>query len=154
MAACTLTRRVLADPDLTLRTITDLPRLPEWNRVIRRVLETPDALTPGSEWVVEIAAMGQRWASRSRLSLLDEEGRRFEYRSMTDDGNPSYAEWAWAVTPTVEGCEVSVSWNVHPATFWRRLLFARIRRHQLRRTEVPASLIALQDALETTVARG
>lgn len=96
MRTCTLTRRVGTDPDLALRVITDLPRLPD----------------------------------------------------------PSYAEWVWTVAPTSEGCEISVSWQLHPATFWRRALLARIRQRQLRRTEVPASLTALQAALETTVARG
>jgi hypothetical protein len=94
MRRCTVTRRVEADPDATLRTLCDLQRLPDWNPSISRLLEVPEALVPGAEWVVEVVALGQHWPSRSRLVVLDERARRFEYRSMTDDGNPSYAEWA------------------------------------------------------------
>lgn len=31
-------------------------------------------------------------SSRSRLTALDRNARRFAYRSATDDGNPSYAK--------------------------------------------------------------
>lgn len=159
MRPCTLTRHIAADPDVTLRTLCDLDRLPDWNPGITRLIEAPEALVPGAEWVVEVAALGQRWPSRSRLSVLDEAARRFEYRSMTDDGNPSYAEWVWVVRPAAHGCEVSVSWTLHPATFWRRVLLGRIRLRQLRRSEVPASLDALEGTLTArpeggTVLRG
>jgi uncharacterized protein YndB with AHSA1/START domain len=158
MRPYTLTRHVDADPDATLRALCDLDRLPDWNPGITRLLEAPASLVPGAEWVVEVAALGQRWPSRSRLSVLDEGARRFEYRSVTDDGNPSYAEWAWGVRPAAHGCEVTVSWTLHPATFWRRVLLGRVRQRQLRRSEVPASLDALARMLATrpegTVPRG
>jgi hypothetical protein len=65
------------------------------------------------------------------------------YRSATDDGNPSYAHWAWDVADDPGGSRVTVSWDVHPVTFWRRVLLARIRARQITRTEIPASLEAL-----------
>lgn len=138
-----LTRRIEADPDAVFRTVTDLSGLPEWNHAIARVLEMPGELTTGSEWVVEVRALGRRWPSRSRLEELDPQTRRFAYRSGTDDGNPSFATWTWTVTEAPGGCEVEVTWRVHPRTFWRRVLFARVREAQLRRHEVPASLVAL-----------
>jgi hypothetical protein len=76
----------------------------------------------------------------------------FAYRSGADDGNPSYAIWRWQVDPLEQGGSlVTVSWDLHPATFWRRALLARIRARQLRR-EVPASIVALTRALQGSAA--
>ena len=66
----------------------------------------------------------------------------FEHISQSDDGNPSYAVWRWSVTPHERGARIAVEWSGYPKTFWRRLLFARLRRKQLQR-EVPTSLHAL-----------
>lgn len=145
-----LTRRLAVDPDTAMRTITDLRRLPEWNAGITKVLEVPDDLTPGCEWVVTVAALDQTWPSRSRLEVLDLGAREFRYRSATDDGNPSYAGWTWRVTERPGGCEVHVTWEIHPRTFWRRVLFAPIRRRQLASSEVPASLAGLAAAARRT----
>lgn len=139
----TLRRRIAVDPDTVFRAVTDLNGLPTWNRAITRVLDAPAELTPGCEWVVEVRALGQRWPSRSRLVELDPQARRFAYRSGTDDGNPSYATWMWTVTGAPGGSDVEVTWTVSPRTFWRRVLLARVRAAQLRRHEVPASLVAL-----------
>ncbi len=132
-----------APPDTVFATLTDIAGLPSWNAVITAVVEQPDRLEPGAEWVVELRALGQSWRSRSTLEELDVPGRRFAYRSCSDDGNPSYAQWAWTVTAEPAGSRVAVSWDLHPATFWRRVLLARIRARQLSRTELPASLEAL-----------
>lgn len=148
----TLTHTIDADPDAVFRTLTDISTLPDWNSAITRTLEIPADLRPGAEWVVELAALGQRWPSRSRLAVLDPEARTFRYRSGTDDGNPSYADWDWVVTPVPGGSEVAVTWQVVPKTFWRRVLFARIRRRQLLRTEVPTSLAALAGAAASRTA--
>ena len=51
------------------------------------------------------------------------------------------------------GSEVSVTWSVNPPRFWGRLLLAHARADQLRATEVPASLDALQELAERTAAR-
>ena len=55
------------------------------------------AVGAGSAWVVELHALGQSWPSRSTVTLLDRSTRRFSYRSQTDDGNPSHADWNWQV---------------------------------------------------------
>lgn len=136
-----------ASADAVFSTLTDLARLPEWNEVITKVLEQPESLRPGAEWVVELHALGSRWPSRSTVLDHDPAERRFRYQSRTDDGNPSRAEWEWqvkALSPTT--CEVTVSWLVQPRTFWRRVLLARIRARQLRHREVPASLARLAAA--------
>lgn len=153
MKPTTLTRHLHVEPDAALRKIVDVHSLPTWNAAITRVLEAPTTLTVGDEWVVEMSALGQRWSSRSRLTALDRNARRFSYRSATDDGNPSYAQWTWAVAEAPGGCEVTVTWTLSPQTFWRRALLGRIRQHQLR-TEVATSLAALQSAVEAEVARG
>lgn len=132
-----------ADPDVVYGAITDIDELPVWNGAITAVVDAPDELAEGSEWVVELRALGQRWHSRSTLQDLDPEARRFGYRSRTDDGNPSWADWRWSVDEHPDGAEVIVEWDLHPATFWRRVLFIHIRRRQLARREVPASLAAL-----------
>jgi uncharacterized protein YndB with AHSA1/START domain len=134
---------VPATADAVFRTLTDISRLPEWNDVMTSVIEKPDRLEVGAEWLVEFHALGQTWRSRSVVEEIDLAARRFAYRSGTDDGNPSYARWTWEVTDHADGSQVSVSWELHPVTFWRRVLLVRIRGRQLARHEIPASLAAL-----------
>lgn len=141
-----------ADADAVFASITDLARLPKWNDRMTRVIELPDRLEPGAEWVVEFKVFERKWRSRSRVHSVDLGTRSFAYRTQTDDGNPSVSEWRWDVEPTAAGSRVTVAWNLHPATFWRRLLFARIRARQLARTEVPASLAALGRVAQTRTA--
>jgi uncharacterized protein YndB with AHSA1/START domain len=109
--------------------ITDVAALPSWNEHVRRVLEAPDRpLAEGDEWVVEMQAMGRTWPSRARVLRHDPDTGRFEHRSRTDDGNPSWAEWRWQVTPLTDGrTRLSVEWELEPRSFWRRLLLARLR---------------------------
>lgn len=123
--------------------ITDVAGLPMWNAAMTRVCERPDVLEAGTEWVVEFHALGRTWRSRSRCEDIDAAKGRFAYRSGTDDGNPSYADWRWTVTPAGTGSRVEVSWDLHPLTFWRRALLVRIRAQQLAKREVSKSLIEL-----------
>jgi len=153
MKTTTLTQHLDVEPDAALSTITDVHALTSWNAAITRVLDAPATLGVGDEWVVEMSALGQTWSSRSRLIALDRDTRRFSYRSVTDDGNPSYAEWTWTVAEAPGGCEVTVTWTLNPQTFWRRVLLGRIRQRQLTKTEVPTSLAALQAAFEAAGAR-
>jgi len=141
-----VTRFVAASPDDVFGLITTPARLAEWNGAIVRAVDTPDELRPGAVWVVELSALGQSWRSRSTLVDIDPEARHFSYQSRTDDGNPSYADWSWNVADAPGGCEVTVSFALYPATFWRRVLLAKIRASQLRRRELPASLRALASA--------
>jgi hypothetical protein len=137
------TQFVAARPDEVFELISDPVRLPEWNRAIVGVIDVPDKLRPGDQWVVQLSALGQSWASRSTVVDIDRQARHFAYRSQTDDGNPSHADWAWQVSDAPGGCEVTVSCALHPATFWRRVLLVRVRAWQLQRRELPASLLAL-----------
>jgi uncharacterized protein YndB with AHSA1/START domain len=137
------TQFVAAGPDHVFGLITDPERLPEWNRAVVRVIEVPDKLAPGAEWVVQLSTLGQSWASRSTVVDIDRPARHFAYRSQTDDGNPSHADWAWQVSDAPGGCEVTVSCALQPATFWRRVLLVKVRAWQLQRRELPTSLIAL-----------
>jgi len=128
--------------------ISDLDRLPEWNRAIERVVERPAALEPGAEWVVVMHPEHlPRWRSRSHVEALEPE-RRFAYRSHTDDHNPSFAVWQWALTPTGEnGVEVTVRWEGYPKTIGRKLLGAPMRSRMLTR-EVAVSLAAVRTRVE------
>lgn len=137
-----ITESVRAPADEVFALVTDIDRLPEWNGIITKVVDRPATLGSDTEWVVELRAMGNSWRSRSRVLELDPRGRRFTYRSQTDDGNPSYADWTWTVTGESGESQVTVTWDLHPETFWRRTLFVRIRKRQLDR-EVRASLQAL-----------
>jgi len=134
---------VAKHPDIVFAALADIDRLPSWNARMISVVERPPAMTPGAEWVVELCVLGRRWRSRSTLAELDAVNRRFVYRSRTDDGNPSYAEWEWTVAEHPAGSRVRVAWCLHPVTFWRRVLLVRMRARQLARTELPASLAAL-----------
>jgi uncharacterized protein YndB with AHSA1/START domain len=139
-----------ADADAVFGLLTTPARLPEWNGAIARVVDAPEHLTNGAQWLVEFKAMGQSWRSRSTVLEVDSAGHNFVYRSQTDDGNPSYADWSWHVADAPGGCEVTVSYALHPATFWRRVLLVKIRARQLRRRELPSSLQALA-SLATSV---
>ena len=145
----TTTRFVAAAPDDVFALITAPERLPQWNGAIVRSVESPGELRPGAEWVVQLSALGQAWQSRSTVLDIDSEARHFAYRSRTDDGNPSYAIWSWRVADAPGGCEVTVSFTLRPATFWRRVLLVKIRASQLRRREVPESLRALASVATT-----
>ena len=139
-----------ADPDVVFAAITDLDRLPEWNAHVPTIVERPDRpLAKDVEWVVRINAMGSHWNSRSRVVAYDPHERRFQHFTQSDDGNPSYANWTWQVMPTDDGrSRLEVRWDAHPKTFWRRALFAKIRRSNLR-SEVPTSLATLADQIRT-----
>ena len=64
---------VNAAPDATFRLITDVDRLPEWNRAIERVVEPASDLIPGTEWVVKMhPSRGMTWQSRSRVEEIDD----------------------------------------------------------------------------------
>jgi hypothetical protein len=134
------------EADVAFATLTDLAHLSTWNERMTRVVALPDRVEPGAEWTVEFAMFGRRWQSRSRVTTLDTVARRFEYRTHTDDGNPSFADWYWGVEPEGKGCHVNVSWELYALTFWRRVLFSRVRARQLAHDEVPASLTALGGA--------
>jgi uncharacterized protein YndB with AHSA1/START domain len=135
---------VNAGPDATFRLITDIDRLPEWNRAIERVVQPAPDLTPGTEWVVKMhPGRGMTWQSRSRVEEIDKDVRRFRYRTWNADGNPSYADWKWEVVPLDSMAQVSVSWDVYLKTLDRKLLAGPIRKRQLRK-EVAESLLSLE----------
>lgn len=138
-----VSRTVGVTADDVFATITDLARLPEWNAAITAVVQQPDRLEVAAEWTVEMHALGQTWHSRSVVEALDPVGRCFAYRSVTDDGNPSYALWTWVVADHPDGALVTVASELHPLTFWRRVLLVRVRSRQLAHTEVTRSLAAL-----------
>ena len=122
-----------APVDSVYRVITDIDRLPEWNKEIGQVHESPEAMGPGAQWVVEIHAMGTHWRSRSEVVEVDAAGGVFAYRSVSDDGNPSFADWRWELTPTDEGrTHVVVAVSANPRTFWRRYLLSNLRPPVLR----------------------
>jgi uncharacterized protein YndB with AHSA1/START domain len=139
---------IAAPPDVVFAAISDIDRLPEWNAVMQSVVERPAVLEPGAQWVVAFRALGQGWHSRATLDELDRVERRFAFHSGTDDGNPSNAAWVWKVDEDPAGSRVTVRWELRPVTFWRRVLFVKVRARQLQRIEVPASLLALAAHVE------
>jgi uncharacterized protein YndB with AHSA1/START domain len=148
------TSQVAADVPAPAATVfaalTDVASLPRWNARIARVVEPPSApLAPGAVWVVQmkIPSPPTSWPSRATCTAYDADRLVLGHRSVTDDGNPSYVDWRWRVVPTSTGsARVEVTWSVNPRTFWRRLLLARMRRHQLV-SEVRTSLRDLGEHL-------
>jgi uncharacterized protein YndB with AHSA1/START domain len=133
------------------RLVTDIDRLPEWNTTITEVIERHPAVEPGAQWVVALHVMGNRWKSRSRVLEHDPRGLRFAYRSQTDDDNPSYGIWTWDVGGDDPArSTVLVSWELHPKTFFRRVLGAPLRNRQLR-GEVRQSLRRLEQTVAPPV---
>jgi hypothetical protein len=144
--------RLTAAADAVFAVLVGIDRLPEWNARIHHVIENPAGpVAEDTEWVVQMRASGGRWPSRSRALVVDPVSGRFEYETHTDDGNPSSALWSWQVTPAGGGCELRVTWAVHPRTWGRRLLGARIRRPALI-TEVRTSLAGLDAYLRLSKA--
>jgi uncharacterized protein YndB with AHSA1/START domain len=142
-----VTTHVAASPEAVFDVVTDIQRLPEWNRGITDIVEAPERLEEGAVWKVRIHAMRQSWVSRSTATALDMGTLHFAYRSQSDDGNPSYADWAWRIEPEDDGARAIVTVNLVPITFWRRYLFARIRRPGLHK-EMGESLAALTALLQ------
>jgi uncharacterized protein YndB with AHSA1/START domain len=137
-----------APPDDVFAIITDLVRLPAWNRRVARVVEMPETLAEDAEWVVQMDLMKKRFHSRSHVIELDAQERRFAYRSKREDDNPSFTVWTWEVVPEgPRGSRVTLSWELRPVTFVRKHLVSRVRDRQIRTTEAPASLAALAAAV-------
>ncbi|HVE64023.1 MAG TPA: hypothetical protein VNB94_09505, partial [Mycobacteriales bacterium] len=82
----------------------------------------------------------------STLTELDPESGRFAYRSQSDDGNPSFADWVWHIESEDAGSRVTVTVDVTPLTFWRKNLLIKIRRTGLRK-EMHESLTALESSV-------
>lgn len=131
-----------APAEVVFARLVDIGRLPEWNDAITEVVENPKEFGIGSVWKVQIHALGQSWVSKSIVAELDTTRRSFRYRSQSDDGNPSYADWCWTVSQTNGVSKVTVSVDLNPATFWRKYLLVWLRRPFLRR-EMQKSLAAL-----------
>jgi uncharacterized protein YndB with AHSA1/START domain len=146
MTATSASAIMPASPDAVFRTLIDIASLPAWNQRMTGLVDQPANLEAGAEWVVTFHVLGRTWRSRSTVDEVDVASRRFAYRSRTDDGNPSEARWTWEVTDDPAGSRVTVTWSLHPVTFWRRVLLGRIRARQLANTEVPTSLTALAAA--------
>ena len=145
-----ITERLSVAPDELFDLISTAGRLPDWNGHIHHVVDAPSGPTrEGDDWVVEMRASGARWNSRSRIEEVDRNARRFALTARTDDGNPSFARWRWEMTPLEDATEVTVSWQLYPKTFWRKVLFARIRHRQLKE-EVRESLRAAERAAVNT----
>ena len=140
-----VSEHVDASVDQMFRVITDISRLPQWNRRIHHVVEAPDTLGDGAEWVVQMRINGARWNSRALLEEVDASAGRFRYVSRTDDDNPSRAHWTWELTPAGDGSEVTVSWDLRPRTSFRKHIGAPMRNRQLER-EVRDSIHAAASA--------
>jgi hypothetical protein len=133
-----------AEPAEVFAEITAIDHLPEWNKRVARVTYSSEIpLGEGVEWTVQMSVPpGAKWPSRSRVLRYNSDDFNFEYVSQTDDGNPSFVIWRWEIARVPNGSQVHVAWDAHPKTFWRKLLFAKLRRRQLP-SEVLASLHAL-----------
>lgn len=140
----TFSRVMNASPDAVFDRIVDVEALPSWNGAIREVVERPDSLAPGAVWKVKIHAVGSTWVSKSEVTALDRAGHRFAYRSQSDDGNPSYADWNWKVDSEAGGSEVTVAVDANPKSFFRKYLLIHVRKPSLRK-EMQASLAKLSE---------
>ena len=85
------------------------------------------------------------WKSRSSVQEIDPKALRFAYRTVNEDGNPSYTLWTWEIAAVDSASEVTVSWDVYLKTLDRKWLAGPIRQRQLRK-EVAASLVAMEHA--------
>jgi uncharacterized protein YndB with AHSA1/START domain len=135
-----------ASPEQVFELVIDPWKLPSWNRAITEVVEAPKRLEAGSTWKIRLHALSRSWVSKSQVSELDPAAGTFAYRSQTDDGNLSYADWEWLVQRDLEVTKVTVTVELHPVTFWRKHVQIKIRRRALRK-EMANSLSALSEAV-------
>lgn len=112
------------------------------------VVELPDELAPGAEWVVGLRLLGKSFNSRSVVVEIDDRRRRFVHQSKPDDDNPTCTVWRWEVEPEGDGSRITVGWELRPLSLFRRLVATPIRRWQIPRQDVPASLDALARVCE------
>src|SRR2546421_3657453 len=118
--------------------LTDIDRLPEWNTIIVKVVERPETLSPGAEWVVQLKALGNRWESRSTIDEYDPGRFVFSYRSQTDDGNPSYTRWRWTVEAAGGGhCRPTGGRGLPPQAVRRPAPLGRVPTPPLERRDPP-----------------
>ena len=130
--------------DEVFAVLTDVAALPSWAARRGRVVELPDALAEGAEWVVEMEVVGRRFRSRSHVIELDPQERRFAYRSKREDDNPSFSVWTWDVLPEGDDrARVTLAWELRPVTFLRKRPISWVRDRHIRFTEAPASLAGL-----------
>jgi uncharacterized protein YndB with AHSA1/START domain len=139
---------ISATPEKVFCLVTDPLRLPLWNRAIVELTDGPACLEPGSIWKVRMHALGRSWVSKSQVATLDPASGHFSYRSQSDDGNPSFADWDWQIEPDDDGSRVTVGVDLNPATFWRKRFLVHLRRPALRK-EITESLESLRAAAES-----
>jgi uncharacterized protein YndB with AHSA1/START domain len=138
----TATAFVDATPESVFDFITNIDRLPDWNASIETVVVAPESLSYGSQWVVVMHSSGlPHGRYRSQVEAINRDALRFAYRSTTDDGNSDYVYWSWQIVAVDGGTQVTVMWDGHSTSFWRRAPF--FRRPQLSK-EVPASLESIR----------
>jgi uncharacterized protein YndB with AHSA1/START domain len=134
---------VEAAPGQVFELVTDLDRLPEWNKAIAELIDRPEVVTVGTEWTVKMKPPRMpSWGSISHVTELDPDQLRFAYETRNADGNPSSVTWRWQVEPADERARVTVSWDCYLRTADRKLLAGPMRKRQLAR-EVPGSLAAM-----------
>jgi uncharacterized protein YndB with AHSA1/START domain len=139
---------ISATPERVFRLVADPSKLPSWNSAIVEVTEGPACLDLGSVWKVRIRALGRSWISKSQVTTLDPASGHFAYRSQSDNGNPSYADWDWQIEPDNDGSRVTVGVDLNPTTFWRKHFLVHLRRPALRK-EIAESLESLRAAAES-----
>ena len=140
------TRTVPVPQDEVFALITDVDRLPEWNRAIESVVSPPETLDAGGVWHVRMHPPRMpSWGSVSTV-VVNDGCSRFAYETRNADGNPSWVQWSWDLSPTHDGTRVEVTWDVYLKTRDRRWFAGPLRRRQLAR-EVPRSLDELASAL-------
>ena len=101
---------VQASADEVFAVVIDLKGLPQWNERMTGVVELPNRLEPGAEWVVSLRLMGMRFNSRSTVLELDRGRRRFMHRSRREH-SPSSTVWTWTVRPEGTGAVVTLAWE-------------------------------------------
>jgi uncharacterized protein YndB with AHSA1/START domain len=139
-----------APPGVVFAAVTDVERLPEWNRRIVGVAERPAALVEGAEWVVDVRVAGNTFRSRSVVIEIDPLRRRFVHRSKRDDRNASHTIWTWEVEPEADGSRLTLAWDLRPSGFLRRRVLAPVRARHFARGEVDESLAALRELCSTS----
>jgi uncharacterized protein YndB with AHSA1/START domain len=120
MADLTVSRDIVASPDVVWALLADLPRMPEWSPENERLewLGGATAAAPGAKFRGTNRNGSKSWKSVGEITAI-EPGRKLAF-SVTA-GPFKVAEWSYVIDRTEGGCRVTEGWTDRRGSVMRTL---------------------------------
>jgi hypothetical protein len=106
----TETVAVAASPEAVYALVADITRMGEWSPVCTGGSWKDDARTT---FVGTNDTGTMQWETHCRVDVA-EPGREFTFVNAGFTGDIDLVRWAYTITPTAEGCELSERWEILP----------------------------------------